>query len=89
MVVTDIDHLGLVISPCDRVGVHAGRGGRVSLHSHSKDEAPQQSYPRFAGGRFKRADPKKALLQALDRRVMLLGRAIYFGVVSALVTSAL
>jgi hypothetical protein len=28
-------------------------------------------------------------LQALDRRVMLLGRAIYFGVLSALVTSAL
>src|ERR1700729_3958125 len=31
----------------------------------------------------------RKLLQTLDRRVMLLGRAIYFGVLSALVTSAL
>src|ERR1700722_8985376 len=41
------------------------------------------------GRTIRGADPKKALLQALDRRVMLLGRAIYFGVLSALVQSAL
>jgi len=35
------------------------------------------------------ADTKQVLLPTLDRRVMLLGRAIYFGVLSALVTSAL
>jgi Protein of unknown function (DUF2721) len=32
----------------------------------------------------RRADPKEALLQTLDRRMMLLGRAICFGVLSAL-----
>jgi Protein of unknown function (DUF2721) len=36
-----------------------------------------------------RTDPKEALLPTLDRRVMLRGRAICFGVMSALVTSAL
>jgi uncharacterized membrane protein YkgB len=35
------------------------------------------------------ADPEQVPLQKLGRRVMLLGQAIYFGVLSALVTSAL
>jgi hypothetical protein len=35
------------------------------------------------------ADPTGALSQTLGRRLLLLGRAIYFGVLSALVTSAL
>src|ERR1700735_4048711 len=35
------------------------------------------------------ADPTEALLQTLDRRGMLLGRGIFFGVLGAPVTSAL
>jgi sterol desaturase/sphingolipid hydroxylase (fatty acid hydroxylase superfamily) len=89
VVVTDIDHLGLVISHATAPAFMLGAvAAFLSILIQRMERISDRIRVLRADG-SSGADPKEALLQTLDRRVLLLGRAIYFGVLSALVTSAL
>ena len=89
MVVTDIDHLGLVISHATAPAFMLGAVAAFLSILIQRMERISDRIRVLRADDSSRDDPKEALLQTLDRRVMLLGRAIYFGVLSALVTSAL
>jgi hypothetical protein len=88
MVVTDIDHLGLVIS---HATAPAFMLGAVAAFLSILIQRMERLSDRLRGLRLDSSgavDPD-ALAKALRSRIVLLGRAIYFGVLSALVTSAL
>jgi hypothetical protein len=89
VVVTDIDHLGLVISHATAPAFMLGAVAAFLSILIQRMERLSDRLRALRADDPSGADPKEALLQTLDRRVMLLGRAIYFGVLSALVTSAL
>ena len=100
MVVTDIDHLGSAVSgntlndhfSSRLAAAPAFMLGAVAAFLSILIQRMERISDRI---RALRADdlngpsPKEALSQTLDRRVSLLGRAIYFSVLSAPVTSAL
>ncbi len=88
MVVSDIDHLGSVIS---HATAPAFMLGAVAAFLSILIQRMERLSDRLRGLRSDSsgaADPD-ALAKALRKRIVLLGRAIYFGVLSALVTSAL
>ena len=89
MAVSDIDHLGLVISHATAPAFMLGAVAAFLSILIQRMERLSDRIRALRADDSSGADPKEALLQTLDRRVMLLGRAIYFGVLSALVTSAL
>ncbi len=88
VVVTDIDHLGLVIShataPAFMLGAVAAFLSILIQRMERLSDRLRALRSDIAGA----SDPE-ALARALSSRIALLGRAIYFGVLSALVTSAL
>jgi hypothetical protein len=88
VVVTDIDHLGLVIS---HATAPAFMLGAVAAFLSILIQRMERLSDRMRALRLdsSSAADRDALLQTLGRRLLLLGRAIYFGVLSALVTSAL
>jgi sterol desaturase/sphingolipid hydroxylase (fatty acid hydroxylase superfamily) len=87
--VSDIDHLGLVISHATAPAFMLGAVAAFLSILIQRMERLSDRIRALRADNSSGANPKEALLQTLDRRVMLLGRAIYFGVLSALVTSAL
>ena len=91
MAVTDIDHLGSVIShataPAFMLGAVAAFLSILIQRMERISDRIRALRAEDSSGAD--AKDKEALLQTLGRRVLLLGRAIYFGVLSALVTSAL
>ena len=89
MVVTDIDHLGLVISHATAPAFMLGAVAAFLSILIQRMERLSDRIRALRAGDSSGADTKQVLLPTLERRVMLLGRAIYFGVLSALVTSAL
>ena len=89
MVVTDIDHLGSVISHATAPAFMLGAVAAFLSILIQRMERISDRIRALRADDLSGADPKDALLQTLRRRVLLLGRAIYFGVLSALVTSAL
>lgn len=89
MAVSDIDHLGLVISHATAPAFMLGAVAAFLSILIQRMERLSDRIRALRADNSSGANPKEALLQTLDRRVMLLGRAIYFGVLSALVTSAL
>jgi len=89
VVVTDIDHLGLVISHATAPAFMLGAVAAFLSILIQRMERLSDRIRALRAGDSSGADTKQVLLPTLERRVMLLGRAIYFGVLSALVTSAL
>jgi hypothetical protein len=89
VVVTDIDHLGLVISHATAPAFMLGAVAAFLSILIQRMERLNDRLRALRADRSSAADPMDALLQPLGRRLLLLGRAIYFGVLSALVTSAL
>ena len=89
MAVSDIDHLGSVISHATAPAFMLGAVAAFLSILIQRMERLSDRIRALRADNSSGANPKEALLQTLDRRVMLLGRAIYFGVLSALVTSAL
>jgi sterol desaturase/sphingolipid hydroxylase (fatty acid hydroxylase superfamily) len=87
--VSDIDHLGLVISHATAPAFMLGAVAAFLSILIQRMERLSDRIRALRADNSSGANPKEALLQTLDRRVLLLGRAIYFGVLSALVTSAL
>jgi hypothetical protein len=87
--VSDIDHLGSVISHATAPAFMLGAVAAFLSILIQRMERLSDRIRALRADDSSGADPKEALLQTLERRVMLLGRAIYFGVLSALVTSAL
>jgi hypothetical protein len=79
VVVTDIDHLGLVISHATAPAFMLGAVAAFLSILIQRMERISDRIRALRADDSSGADSKKALLQALDRRVMLLGRAIYFG----------
>jgi Protein of unknown function (DUF2721) len=88
VVVTDIDHLGLVISHATAPAFMLGAVAAFLSILIQRMERLSDRMRALRSDSSSAADPD-ALLQTLGRRLLLLGRAIYFGVLSALVTSAL
>ena len=89
MAVSDIDHLGLVISHATAPAFMLGAVAAFLSILIQRMERLSDRIRALRAGDSSGADTKQVLLPTLERRVMLLGRAIYFGVLSALVTSAL
>jgi hypothetical protein len=87
--VTDIDHLSLAIShataPAFMLGAVAGF--LSILIARLERIADKSRALRFADGAA--LDPSGAIAASFARRMVLLSRAIYFAVLSALVTAAL
>jgi Protein of unknown function (DUF2721) len=87
--VTDIDHLSLAIShataPAFMLGAVAGF--LSILIARLERIADKSRALRFADGAA--LDPSWAIAASFARRMVLLSRAIYFAVLSALVTAAL
>jgi Protein of unknown function (DUF2721) len=89
VVVTDIDHLGLVISHATAPAFMLGAvAAFLSILIQRMERISDRLRALRADGSAA-ADPTDPLSKALGRRLFLLGRAIYFAVLSALVTSAL
>jgi hypothetical protein len=87
VVVTDVDQLSSVIS---HATAPAFMLGAVAAFLSILIQRMERLSDRLRALRADSAvDPTSALSQTLARRVLLLGRAIYFGVLSALMTSAL
>jgi len=89
VVVTDIDHLGLVISHATAPAFMLGAVAAFLSILIQRMERLSDRIRALRADDSSGADTKEVLLPTLERRVMLLGRAIYFGVLSALVTSTL
>ena len=89
MAASDIDHLGLVISHATAPAFMLGAVAAFLSILIQRMERLSDRIRALRADDSSGADPKEVLLPTLERRVMLLGRAIYFGVLSALVTSAL
>ena len=88
MVVTDIDHLGSVISHATAPAFMLGAVAAFLSILIQRMERLSDRLRNLRSDSASAADPE-ALAKALSSRMVLLGRAIYFGVLSALVTSAL
>ena len=88
MVVTDIDHLGSVISHATAPAFMLGAVAAFLSILIQRMERLSDRLRNLRSDSASAADPD-ALAKALGNRIVLLGRAIYFGVLSALVTSAL
>jgi hypothetical protein len=89
VVVTDIDHLGLVISHATAPAFMLGAVAAFLSILIQRMERISDRIRALRADSSTAADSTEALSQTLSRRLLLLGRAIYFGVLSALVTSAL
>jgi Protein of unknown function (DUF2721) len=89
VVVTDVDHLGLVISHATAPAFMLGAVAAFLSILMQRMERISDRLRALRGDGPAAADPTGALSQTLSRRLLLLGRAVYFGVLSALVTSAL
>jgi hypothetical protein len=89
VVVTDIDHLGLVISHATAPAFMLGAvAAFLSILIQRMERISERLRDLRADGAAA-GENRDALSEALGRRLLLLGRAIYFGVLSALMTSAL
>jgi hypothetical protein len=87
--VTDIDHLSLAISHATAPAFMLGAvAGFLSILISRLERIADRSRALRAGDGAA-SDPSGAIAAAYSRRMVLLSRAIYFAVLSALVTAAL
>jgi len=87
--VTDIDHLSLAISHATAPAFMLGAvAGFLSILVSRLERVADRSRALRAGDGLA-LDPSGTIAASFSRRMVLLGRAIYFAVLSALVTAAL